>query len=344
MRPALQAHSDKQGGIVTRQQAKAAGYTERELRTLTAVNGPWITVRRGAYVERTIWQSADRYDGQARLRDLAAHLAMRTPHLMSHDSAARAHGLPMLRPEHELVHITRFGVGGTRTEHGVKHHMTQIGLLNTMHIVGMRATGIARTAVDLAREHGFVCGTVACDAVLHRGLAVADLEAELVPMWCWPEVTQARAAVAHARPGAETPGETLTRLLLLELDIGEPETQFPVRIGEGIAWTDLRVGCHVVEFDGRLKYRRSAEGGVADRPVDEVVWDERTRERLICAQGLGMSRVVWDDLFGVRREQAKERLRKEYALTEQRFGPVLPEHLARAAVEIRATRPRRPRR
>jgi len=343
MRPALQAHADRQGGLVTRGQAKQAGYTERELRTLTALNGPWVTVRRGAYVERAVWDSVEQYDGRARLRDLAAHLTMTTAHLMSHDSAARAHRLPMLRPELELVHITRFGVGGTRTEHGVKHHMTRIGLLNTVRIEGMRTTGLARTAVDLGREHGFVCGTVACDAALERGLHLADLEAELVPMWCWPEVTQARAAVAHARPGAETPGETLTRLLLLELDIGEPDLQFPVRIGEGVAWTDLRVGCHIVEFDGQLKYRRADEGGVADRPLDEVVWDERTRERLVCSEGLGMSRVVWDDLFGARRDQTKQRLRAEYATTAARFGTVLPEYLARSAVQIRATRPRRKR-
>jgi hypothetical protein len=269
---------------------------------------------------------------------------MATPHLMSHDSAARALGLPMLRPEQELVHITRYGVGGTRTEHGVKHHMTQLGLLNTRVLDGMRVTGMARTAVDLAREHGWACGTVACDGALERGVEVADLEAELVSMWCWPEVTQARAAVSHARPGAETPGETLLRLLVVELDIGEPETQFPVRIGEGVAWTDLRVGCHVFEFDGRVKYRRPDAGGVANKPVEDVLWDERTRERLVCAEGLGMSRVIWDELMGHQREHTKARLRAEYDVTVQRFGTVLPDHLARSAAHIRATRPRRPRR
>jgi hypothetical protein len=314
MRPALQARASAQGGLVTRAQAKAAGYTERELRTLTAVRGPWVTVRRGAYVERTLWDSLDVHDGRARLRDLAAHLTMTTEHLMSHDSAARTLRLPMLRPKEELVHITRYGVGGTRTEHGVKHHMTRLGLLNTRMIDGMRITGLARTAVDIAREHGFTSGTVACDAALERGLVIEDLEAELVPMWCWPEVTQARAAVAHARAGAETPGETRLPLRVVELAIGAPEPQFPVRIGESTAWTDLRVGCHVFEFDGRIKYRGTDEGGLADRPVNDILWDERTRERMICAEGLGMSRVTWDELLGVRRERTKARLRPRAAL------------------------------
>ena len=340
MRPALQARASAQGGLVTRAQAKAAGYTERELRTLTAVGGAWVTVRRGAYVERTLWDRLDVHQGRARLRDLAAHLTMATDHLMSHDSAARAHGLPMLRPKEELVHITRYGVGGTRTEHGVKHHMTRLGLLNTQVVDAMRVTGLARTAVDIAREHGFISGTVACDAALERGLVIEDLEAELVPMWCWPDVTQARAAVLHARPGAETPGETLLRLLVVELEIGAPETQFPVRIGGGVAWTDLRVGCHVFEFDGRIKYRGKDEGGVADRPVNDILWDERTRERMICAEGLGMSRVTWDELLGVRREHTKARLLAEYGVTVRRFGHVLPGDLAASAAHIRATRPR----
>lgn len=344
MRPQLQACADRQAGVVTRRQAKDAGYTERELRTLTGINGRWIVVRRGAYVERTTWNALDPFEGRARMRDVAAHLTMTTPHLMSHDSAARALGLPLLRVEQDLVHITRYGVGGTRTEHGVKHHMTQLGLLNTREVAGMSVTGPARTALDLAREHGSATGTVACDAVLELGLDIADLEAELVPMWCWPGVTQARAAVAMARPGAETPGETLTRLLLVELDIGEPETQFPVRVGEGVAWTDLRVGCHVFEFDGRVKYRRPEVGGVATKPVEEVVWDERARERLVCAEGLGMSRVVWDDLFGAQRDRTKARLMAEYRQTADRLGTVLPDHLVRSAAEIRARWPRRPRR
>ena len=38
---------------------------------------------------------------------------MTRPHVMSHDSAARALGIPMLRPARELSHITRPGVGGS---------------------------------------------------------------------------------------------------------------------------------------------------------------------------------------------------------------------------------------
>ena len=100
-----------------------------ELRTLTAVHGPWVVVRRGVYAERELWDSMNGYDEHARLRDLAVHLTAKADHVMSHDSAARALGIPMLRPKHELSHLTREGVGGSRTERGVKHHLTRMTLL-----------------------------------------------------------------------------------------------------------------------------------------------------------------------------------------------------------------------
>jgi hypothetical protein len=330
MRPELLAHARRQGGLVTRRQAVEADYSERELRTLTAVNGGWVVVRRGVYVDRAAWEQADPHDGQMALRDRAADLAMRQEHVLSHDSAARAWGLPLLRTPVPLVHITRPGVRGSRTEHGVKHHLTRSPLV-TVDRAGLRVTTLARTALDVGREHGLPAGLVTCDAAMRVGLPRAAFHEELAGMTCWPSVTDARAAVRLADPGAETAGESLARLFVLELGIGAPRTQFPVRAGGTTYWTDLLVGCHVFEFDGRLKYLRPDAGGVADRPVQDVVWDEKRRQQLICAEGLGMSRLTWDDFWGRARERAKQRVLAEYAVTLARFGTVLPEHLERFA-------------
>ena len=129
-------------------------------------------------------------------------------------------------------------------------------------------------------------------------------------MWCWPNITRSREAVVYADPGAESVGESLSRILLDELGLGPVETQFAVRLPTGTVWCDMRIGCHVFEFDGRVKYRRPEQGGLADRPADEVVWDEKKRERLICAEGLGLSRIIWEDLWGAARERTKARLRR----------------------------------
>jgi hypothetical protein len=338
MRPELRAIAARQAGLVTRRQAVAVGYTERELRTMTAVHGPWVVVRRGVYAERELWDALTGYDERAALQDRAVDLSMSMPHVMSHDSAARALGMPMLRATHQLSHVTRLGVGGSRTEHGVKHHLTRLALTNTVEVADMTITGPARTAVDLAREHGLETGVIACDHFLHRGGARAELRAVFSSMWCWPGSTTVRAAINRADGGAETPGESLTRLLVLELGIGVPETQFPVKTSHGTAWADVRVGLHLFEFDGALKYRRPADGGVAQREIEEVVWAERQREQRVCAEGFGMSRVVWGDLFGAARARTKARLASEYAATIERYGDVLPGHLAEFAARMRGQR------
>lgn len=90
VQPKLKALATRQGGVVTRRQCLAVGCTEVELRGLTAVHGPWVTVRRGVDAERELWDQLTGWDEQTRLRDRAVHLAMSTEHVMSHDSVARA--------------------------------------------------------------------------------------------------------------------------------------------------------------------------------------------------------------------------------------------------------------
>ena len=337
MRPDLTTYADRQQGLVTRRQAMVAGYEQHEVRRLTSPTGPWVVVRRGVYIERDRWDALGPYDARPALRDRAAQLAMTVPHVLSHDSAGRAHGLPMLRPVVELSHVTRPGVGGSRTRFGVKHHLSQ-AMPPIVEVEGLHVTGLARVALDLGREHGFAAGVVACDAAMRRGVTRAELEQQLEGMWCWPGITRSREAVVYADPGAETVGESLSRLMLDELGLGPVETQFAVRLPSGTVWCDMRIGCHVFEFDGRVKYRPPAEGGVADRPSDEVVWEEKKRERLVRAEGLGVSRIIWEDLWGAARERTKDRLRAEYRLTAERFGTALPGHLAAYSRRMRALR------
>ena len=43
----------------------------------------------------------------------------------------------------------------------------------------IRVTGLARTAIDIGREHGFEAGTVAVDAAMRRGVTRDQFLAEL---------------------------------------------------------------------------------------------------------------------------------------------------------------------
>lgn len=327
MRPPLRAIALSQAGLVTRAQARDVGYRGPELRGLTGVGGAWVVVRRGIYLERVAWEAASTLD-QWVLRDHAADLATGVLHELSHDSAARMHGLPLVAFRRDLTHLTRADVGGSRTEHGIKHHLGRVPSLGHLVVDGLPVTGVARTALDVGREHGLATGLAACDAALRAGVRRPDFATELATMTHWPGVIAARAAAELADSRAENAAESLARLFVLELGLGEVEPQFALWLGGRIVWCDLRVGNHVIEFDGRIKYRSRAEGGVALKPAEQVVWDERQREREVCARGLGMSRLIWDDLFGAARHRAQQRVLAEYEVTAARFGTRLPDHLA----------------
>ena len=321
MHPELRAHAALQGGAFTRAQAREAGYTERQLKTLLRPGGEWSVLRHGVYAERVLLDSLDTTERYL-VGVHAVVLSTRPGNAISHTSAAALHGIP-LRPHWlSLHHVTRPGALGGRTDNGVTHHRARLEDLDLTERAGFVVTSLARTAVDVARLHGFEDGVVAADAALRLGAARDELTTMLERCRCWPHNTRARGAVRVADGGAETVGESLMRLMVLELDIGVPETQFRMSDGYRTAYVDLRVGRHLFEFDGRVKYLGRDRGGVADRPVEDVLWDEKRREDWLRGVdgGYGLSRVVWADLFGAARKRALRRLGDEYAATVRRFG------------------------
>ena len=319
MKPEVAAIMASQNGLVLRRQARQAGMSADTIDRLL-VTGEWIAVRRGVYATAQLWDSLDAYVGRPLLRARAASRNMLVPHVMSHDSAALAHGLPILAARPELVHITRFGVVGSRTKHGVKHHRAPHRSDELVEIEGIWTLDRARTAVDIAREHGLRHGLAACDSALRLGVSRHDLRAAVEPMTCWPYVTVAREAVELADHRADNVAESLSRLLVLELGVGPVEPQFGLRDGSRVAWCDLRVGRHIVEFDGRVKYRPAARGGVADVDPGLVLWREKKRQDWICGLQLGMTRLTWADLQPDRWEATKRRVLRDYLATTARFG------------------------
>lgn len=289
------------------------------MKTLTGHGGDWVVVRRGVYVERALWESCDD-DARYLLGVRAAAVNLRCDAVISHSSSAVLLRMPMRPKWRKLVHVTRPGVRGGRTEGGIKHHLAGYDESDLSQVGGLTTTGLARTAVDIGREFGYEDGVVAGDAALRAGASRAELDRAIARMASWPRITGARAALEVADKGAENPGESLARLLVLELDIGVPETQFEVANQGRRAIADLRVGRHLFEFDGKVKYMRRERGGVADRPPEEIVWEEKLREDWLRSLGWGVSRLIWDDLFGSRRRAAKQRLAREFLETLRRYA------------------------
>ena len=308
-----------QHGLVQRQQLLRAGMTVKEIAALVR-RGEWVVVRRGVYTTRTHWESLDRYVGKPRLEVWAAMLQMQTPQIASHDSAAYLHGLPILEAQPRLVHITRLGVLGGRTRHGVKHHKApmqpeQIGFIDEQPVLD-----IPRTVADIGREHGIRHAIVAAGSALRAGVSRRELRAAIEPMRCWPHVTVPRLAVEWADPRCENPGEDLTLLMLKQLGVGPVQPQFGLQDRGRVAFVDFRIGRHLFEFDGLLKYLPPTSGGFADRRPEDVVWEEKGRQDWLCGFKLGMSRVVWSDVQPQTWEATQARLLREILDTNARFG------------------------
>jgi hypothetical protein len=336
--PRVLARVTANDGLITRPEALTHGVTDRELARLVRT-GEWVTVRRGVYSLASTWDALDAYVGRPLLRARAVHLSTPTAHVMSHDSSAHAWGLPILRPTLEQVHLTRPGLRSAQVRHGVKHHGARYRLSEVAMANGLPVLDMARTAVDMAREYGVRGGLPTFDAALRAGVPRGQLWAVIERMRGWPDVAGPRVCAELADPGAESVIESLGREFLIELGLGEPDTQFPVRIADGrVMWCDIRIGCHVFEMEGRIKLMPRKHGGVADIDPDEVRWQQRKRERDVCAEGLGMSFLFWDDFWGDARERAKHRVRRDYEATVERLGTELRAPLAEFAAGMRGRR------
>lgn len=336
MRDSLRAAARRQAGLFTRRQALVAGYTRREIDAATRPGGPWITVRNGVYCEQLLVEDADQRRRWL-LKDRAALLVSTRPSVLSHDSAARVLEIDLLEPPVPGSHLTHRGVRGNRTNSGITRHRDLLPLC-VEAVDDVVATSYARTAIDIGRLHGFLHGLVAVDSVRAKGLQLSDLESELARMENHPHIARARAAVSASNGGAESVLETLGRQLVVELDVGEVETQFAVRLADSkVVWCDMRVGRHIFECHGFIKLVSAGDGGVAKESAERVLWREKGRQVAVSAEGFGVSSIVWADCFGRARENAITRLRKEYAVTEARFGREVPPHMRHFA----DTHPRR---
>lgn len=303
-------------GLTTRQTARASGMSGETVDRLVR-DGTWVAVRRGVYAPRSYVEARRTRDQLQRLHDDAACLRISHPHVRSHESAAVVLGMPVLLPGPTMTHVTRRGVHGSRHEHGVKHHKAPYREEQVRVLDGVRVLDPARTSLDITREHGIVRGIVAMDSALRLGTHRSDLRAAFEHMNCWPFSREIRAAFHLCDPGSDSVAETLGRLLVARLGRGQPQTQFGLTCDGRTAFADLRIGRHLIEVDGKVKYVRDDPAG---RPPDETLWEEKKRQDWLCGFKLGMSRLTWDDVYGAGEAAALVRLEREVSDTEVRFG------------------------
>jgi hypothetical protein len=284
--PQLLATSSVQGGVFTHRQALLAGYSAAEIRHRVE-SGRWYRLARGGYVAAAGYDAEDAA-GRHRLLVGATLLVRRSPAVASHASAAVLHGLPLLGPPPDAVHLTVAGRGRRRP--GLVVHEGPLTADETVEVAGLPATTVARTVMDLARQGPFRSAVVVADAALARGLSREQLEEQLRLRHAIPGIRRASRAVRFAAPGAESPGESLSRVAIAAHGLPVPELQAVLFDAAGfVARVDFlfRAQGTVGEFDGALKY--------TDRTV---LLAEKVREDRVRALGLEVVRWGWDAAFG----------------------------------------------
>lgn len=207
------AVAQRQGGVLTRAQALAAGLRPAEVETALR-QGRWTRTRHGAYAV-----AGPPEDDRAALARLVAAAQLRTPGLVALGrTAAALHGLPLLGPATGLVQA-RPRAGQRRHDvprvHLPDDHVTVLG--------AVRVTTLARTVVDVARTGTLLQGVVVADAGLHRGVTAGELEQVRDSCRQSPGSRAAAVALGRARRGSESPLESLGRLRLVDGGLPEPE-------------------------------------------------------------------------------------------------------------------------
>ncbi|MDX1887237.1 DUF559 domain-containing protein [Mycolicibacterium sp. 120270] len=180
---------------------------------------------------------------------VAAWLWSRRKATVAGMSAAALHGSLWIDP-HLPAELNQ------RSQHrtdGIVLHADTLWDDETRSLRGIPVTTATRTAFDIGRRGHIALAVVRLDALLRAtGTKAADV-AELVDRHRGaPGLIQLRKALQLSDPGAESPQETRTRLLLIGAGLPQPQTQLAVYDGRFIArldmgWEEWRVG---VEYDG----------------------------------------------------------------------------------------------
>jgi hypothetical protein len=121
-------------------------------------------------------------------------------------------------------------------------------------IAGMRVTTTARTAFDMGRRLRLEDGVQRLDALMNAtDVKVADVEAVIARHPGVRGLNQLRQTLDLVDGGAESPYESLTRLLLIKAGFPRPQTQIRVVDKHGnvwridMGWLEYLVG---VDFEG----------------------------------------------------------------------------------------------
>lgn len=278
------------------------GVDDRAFRR-AAARGVMVRLHRGAYMDRAEWAARDP-EGQYVMRIIGAVASSRSRLIASHESAAAIWAIPRVAPLSSRIHVLSSIATGTRTEGVMRRHATSRLDFDIQSRGVLEVTGLVRTLVELATIVPFVDAVAAFDWALHRqkpeGAPVLVTRESVIH--CLSELGIPRMgkrvlrAFDFADGDADSPGESLSRVVIHELGFPKPELQHSFFDAHGlIGISDFWWRKHNLagEFDGVAKYVRAEF--TKGRTTADVVIAEKNRENRIRATGPGMARWGWKD-------------------------------------------------
>ncbi len=296
------------GNLWRTEQLTELGYGARSIRSLLD-SGSLVRLRYGCYVRGSVWNAQSAPVRSRQLIFAHAHGTLTTSagaFVYSHTSAARLHRVHLWNVD-DLVHVLQ-RVRPSNERHGkdVRCHTRLFSELEVTRVRGLRTTTLERTAADCAMMLGYRQALIVMDHALRLGADRSLLQEMADALDGRRGIRTFRRVLATADIRSESPGETLTRELILRLKIKAPEPQVQVmsRLGRhrlDFAWKEEKVA---LEFDGKVKY-------FDYRPTAEAIFEERRREKALTEDGWHFLRVEWKDLF--REQEFKNRVLRALA-------------------------------
>ena len=289
------------------------GLTKRNIQTLVK-SGQLMRLRRGCYISARAWKKLSPSASVLRLIHAHQHSTVTTGSgsgTYSHTTAARAHGLYLWEAD-SAIHLTQpSNISATSHAPDVRNHQARLELFEVTRRANLRVTSLERTVVDCARILPFKQALIIAEHALYRGADPELIWKTIDRLAGYKGVARARNVMAHASFLSESPGETLTLYFLRKMRLPMPVQQFTVHTYNGVhrldfAWEGIKLA---LEFDGRTKYFDYA-------PTEEVLFQERRREKALMEQGWTFIRIEWKHLFDEAR--LKERILEAIRRAEAR--------------------------
>lgn len=294
-------------GLLLSRDVSSLGLDPAMLRRSHA-RGALVRVRRGAYVETSVWAEMGVEERHATTA-VAAAAACRSDVVVSHLSAAVLHGLPVVGAPGAAVHVLVPPAGGSRREHGFVKHARAVGRDGLDVVQGVLVTSVATTLVDVCLTETFLRAVVMTDDALRRRVVtLAELLADFESRGTIRGARRVGAVVEFADPRAASPLESVSRVGIRLLGLPDPVLQHVLREeGRHVATLDFWWASEGVagEADGTDKY--VDEGMVAGRSSKEALLHEKDRENAVrrLPEVNGFARWGWDDALDLGRLAAR---------------------------------------